>query len=223
MLPQSHSPPPEPPRRYVVQHVQPPPGRTVRVVRRRAQTPSPPSQLPPNESVRIGPKRQINSDTKVLERQLRVNDDNLYDRTPSPKMAEMYHIEASVIEDNHSTLDSPIHMSHDISTPPPQTIHRNDETRKPLKLESIERQNHIEPGQTVVRRVYRKLPPGQNIPPNDEPISNASHPQTIRKTGVIRLPPRYNRTSPQLTNRSNRNPELTKNPSTYYIRPKDFK
>ncbi|CAF2327979.1 unnamed protein product [Rotaria sp. Silwood2] len=216
MLPQNYTPPVEPPRRYVVQGTHPPPARTIRVARRHAQTPPPPA----TEIRHSGPRRLINSDTEIIERQQRVRHDDTYFSQAPSRNAEMYHIEAQPIYDRHSSLDSPIPTTRDMTTPPPKVIYQDDGYRKQRKIEPMERKTHIEPEPTVVRRVYKKLPPGKSVPPDDKYNSNESFPRPVRNN-KNHPPPRQYVSSPQLANRNNRSPVSTKNPSIYYIRPVD--
>ena len=214
MLPQKNNPPPEPPRRYVVQgHQSSSPGaRTVRVVRRHAQTPPPPV----SEAWHTGPRRQINSDTEIIERQQRIRRADTYYQPSSPIKPEMFHIEAVYDDNHHLPLDSPIHRTYNSITPPPKMIMQG----KQRKLEHMERNNHNEPEPTVVRRVYKKLPPGKYEPPDDEYIPNENHQQPVRKGGKNPPPPpRQYVSSPELPigNNSSRGP--AKNPAVYYIRP----
>ncbi|CAF0737584.1 unnamed protein product [Rotaria sp. Silwood1] len=218
MLPQNYTPPAEPPRRYVVQSMgpPPPPARTIRIARRHAQTPPPPV----TEIRHSGPRRLINSDTEIIERQQRVRHDNAhYSQTP-PRNIEMYHIEAQPIYNHRSSLDSPIPTSRNMTTPPPNVIYQDDGRRKQRKIEPMERRNHVEPEPTVVRRVYKKLPPGKSVPSNDKYNSNENVPRSVRNN-KNHPPPRQYASSPQLANGNHRSLESTKNPSIYYIRPVD--
>ncbi|CAF0781745.1 unnamed protein product [Rotaria sordida] len=214
IVPQDYTPPVEPPRRYVVQTTHPPPRRTIRVARRHAQTPPPASEIRQS-----GPRRLINSDTEIIDRRQRIrHDDTAYSQRP-PRNAEMYHIEAQRIYNHHSSLDSPIPTSRNMTTPP-KVIYQDDENRRQHKIEPRERKNYIEHESPVVRRAYKKIPPGKSVPPDDKYNSNENFPRSIQNN-KNRPPPRQYVSSPQLTNRNHKIPESTKNPSIYYIRSVD--
>jgi hypothetical protein len=190
-----------------------PPARTVRVQRRQLRTPPPPKSEPWHN----GPRRQINSDTEIIERQRMKNNDPNY-RSLSPIKPEMYYL-GTISNDNHrSPTDSPTYISHDINTPPPKVIHARDRNRKQIKAGPLERRIPNQPSPTVVRRVYKKLPPSKIQPHDNELISNENHPRSVRKTGKNFPPPKHYQSSPQLTNRS---PEPAENPTIYYMRSVD--
>jgi hypothetical protein len=220
MLPRKESPPPEPPRRYVVQSRKLPPERTVRVVRRHAETPPPPA----SKVWHTGPRRQLNSDTEIIERQQRMRREESYYDPTTPTKPEMFHIEALHGNDRHSPSDSPVYRSYDNTTPPPRMIHQGDHNRKQQKLEPMQRKQYNEPEPTVIRRVYKKLPPGQHEPPKDQYIPNGNQQRIpLRKSGKNPPPPppRQYVSSPEFHNGNDRSPTSAKNPSIYYIRSVD--
>ncbi|CAF3638053.1 unnamed protein product [Rotaria socialis] len=182
MVPQDYSPPPEPPRRYIVQSMNPPPGRTVRVARRRAHTPSPPI----NETKRSGPKRQINSDTEIVDRQQRIRHNDRNQSPPSSplKNPEMYHIVGKPTNDHHFKLDSPIPMSQEGITPPPKVIRHADENRRPQKHESVPRKIYDEP----TPRRNLNAPMRQKNP--YEPFQRRSNVEPMPKRNHMELSPR---------------------------------
>jgi hypothetical protein len=214
MVPQNNIPPVEPPRRYVVQNKHLPPARTVRVIRQQAQTPPPPASEPWHN----GPRRQINSDTEIIERQQRVRhtDSDFYPTTPTK--SEMYYIESMPNYNHRSPSDSPTYMSHDNNSPSPKMIYQGDRNRRPTKVEPLPRKIQNQPAPTIVKRVYKKFPPNKYEPSNGEVIPNRKYPPSVRKTETNLPPLRQDRSSPQLTNRNNPSPDSSKAPSIYYIR-----
>lgn len=235
MFPQDYTPPPEPPRRYIVQTKNSPPERRVRVIRRHARTPS-----PVNDVRSYGPRRQINSDTEILDRHQRVKrDDERFESPPPKKFPEMYHIASDVVDDFNSSLDSPLPRSPENISPLPQLIDHDDEYRRQPKFEPVSRKNpnehtprrnhaepapprksHVEPEPAIVKRVYRKPAPGRTVPPNDKYNSNENFPRIVRNEKSLSSTRRFASTPP-LTQRTNRSPEPNKTPSVYYIRPVD--
>ncbi|CAF1186351.1 unnamed protein product [Rotaria magnacalcarata] len=183
MVPQDYSPPPEPPRRYVVQSMNPPPRRTMRVARRRAHTPSPPI----NETRRSGPKRQINSDTEIVDRQQRIRH---YDRNHSPpppppppppplKNPEMYHIVGKPTNDQHFKSDSPIPMSHEDITPPTKVIRHAHDNRRPQQHEP------------VPRKIYDEPTPRRNL---NEPMRRKNPYEPFQRRNNVEPMPKINHT-----------------------------
>ena len=217
MVPQDRTPPPEPPRNYIVQSKhQPPPARTTRIIRRQTQTPPP---LPlVREAWNSGPRRQINSDTEIIDRQQRMRRED----SEVPVQAEMYHIDAIIDDDRYTPSQSPVHTPYDNNTPPPRGNHQGNGNRKQRRVEPWEQNNHNEPEPQFERRVYKKLPPGKYGPPNDEYIPNENPPRMARKTDRNRPPARYYSSSPQIQSRFNRSPEPIKNPSGYHRSVDDY-
>jgi hypothetical protein len=213
---QNRTPPPEPPRRYVVQAMHPPPARKVRVQRRIIRTPPPPA----SEPWHTGPRRQINSDTEIIERQRIKHDEPQYPPL-SPIKPELYFIEAVSNDNHHIPADSPTYISQDNNPPSPKVMYARDRNRKQNKVEPLERKIPHQPEPTVVRRVYKKLPPSKSQPNDNEFISNETYPRSVRKTGKYYPPAKQYESSPQLTTR---NPERAENPTIYCMRPvNDYK
>lgn len=225
MIHQSNTPTPEPPRRYVVQSVHPsPPTRTVRVVRRRVRTPPPPA------SVRLhsGPRRQINSDTEVIQRQQRMRRDEMYDDLPPspPILPEMYHIETPFHHERQQRSVSPVYTPQYI-TPSPKSGYQGDRNRRQNRVQPLSHPPppppppppmHNPPEPTVVRRVYKKLSTDKQNPPNENYIQNENHPPSGRKPIRTYQAPKQYHSSPQVTNRNDPNSGSNKNPSIYYLR-----
>jgi hypothetical protein len=215
MLPQDRTPPPEPPRQYVVKSKQqpPPPARGTRVVQQRTRTPPP----PPREAWHSGPRRQINSDTEIIDRQQRMRrEETDYEEQP-PIKPELYHIDAVIDYDRRTPSDSPTYMSQDNRTPTPPVVgYQGNGNRKQRRVEPLERKNPNEPEPVFVRRTYKKLPPGKYEPPNDEYIPNENQSRMVRNNDRTRPPPRQYSSTPQLQTRNNRSPETFRNPSNYH-------
>ena len=219
MLPQNRTPPPEPHQNYVVQSKHQPPPRATRIIRQETQTPPP----PPREVWHSGPRRQINSDTEIIDRQQRMrHEESNYPETP-PIRAEMYHIDAVVDNNRYSPSGSATPMLNDNHTSPPGPVYRGNGNRRAHRVEPLEQRNHNEPEQQSVRRVYKKLPPGKYEPPNDEYIPNGNPSRMVRNNDRNRPPPpqQYSST-PQLQYRSHRSPVLVQNPSNYHQSVDDY-
>ncbi len=217
LVPEPRTPPPEAHRRYVVPSKHLPPAQAVRVVRRTPRTPP----LPESPKWHTRPTRQIKSDTEVIEREQQARRYETENRSPSPVKPEMYYIESVPTSDRHSPPDSPMHMSHDDNTPPPKVMYPGDRNRKQNRVEPLERKNPNPPEPTVVRRVYKKLPPGKHEPPNDQYGPNEYQPRSLRNNDRNPPPLRQNRSLPPSKNRNNRSPEPAENPSIYYMRSVD--
>lgn len=213
MLHQNGAPPPEPPRRYVVQPAHPPPARTVRVVRRQVLTPPPPA----SERWYSGPRRQINSDTEIIQRQQRIKRNETYypSPTPSPIQPELYHIESVPTYDRRTPSNSSMYTSRNNITPPPKVVYQGDRPRKQNQVQPLQQPHPNPPEPTVVRRVYKKLPPGKHDPPNDAFVPNENDLRLGRKPVKTGPPRKQYNSPPQLT------PELTTNPTIYYLKSAD--
>lgn len=199
MVPQRNTPSPEPPRRYVVrpkEALPPPPPRTVRVVRQQIRTPPPPA----TEVWHPGPRRLINSDTEIVDRQQRMRRAETNYTPPLRTRPEMYHLVVSSDEKRYSPVDPPIHSSREYRTPSPRLIEQNDKNRRTSRVEP-ERQRTDRPPPTVVKRVYAKLPPGKHqperraartIPPTKLSHENAPSPDSERKPALYYIRPTEN-------------------------------
>lgn len=197
MYPRSRGPPDEPRRRYMTQ-TRPQP-----IPTRRVQTP------PPQPVSTTRPKRQVNSDTEIVERRYRPRH---VDESPElTRRAEMYHIDAK-----------PSRY---------QTINRIEEAtpRRHPQLEPIERkapvhrEREVEP--VVERKVYRKLPATQkpkDSPPTDIYSSNGQHLRLARKVETIYPTPRHYGSSPALNNQTfDRGTRPSKHSTLYHLQSVD--
>jgi hypothetical protein len=163
-----------------------------------------------------GPRRQINSDTEIIERQQRMRRNDSYQRPISPKYPEMYYIEANPNYNPQTPSVSPTYMSYDKNSPPPKVIYQGDRNRKPNRVEPSERKYINRPEPKVVKRVYKQFPT------DNEFISNGNQPRYARKTTQKQYPPmKKYQSSSQLMNGNNGKSESVKKPAIYYIRPTD--
>lgn len=204
---QYHSPPPPPQSTVALPPVK---TRTVRVIRKRAATP-PPVTI---KSYQASPRRQINSDTQIIER---VRREEYYDHERPLGRPEMYHLDAgSYIDEDFQRFNTPDEMIYQERTPGRTIIRKkvyqtgdNQRTR----IERIEDREDLRPIPTVVKRSYRKVPPGQDGVLDSTRSINGQVKPSPRKGAKNQVPRQYS-SSPFL----NGDPS-TKDPSVYYIRP----
>jgi hypothetical protein len=193
MVPRNAGPPDEPHRRYLVQsHHSPSTHPTRHHVPRRALTPPPPA----SESWRSRPKRQVNSDTKIIQAH-RSRPDDLYSHH-SPQKAEMYYIDTTQHENRFPTISSRVQNSYN-------NHHQGDTFRKQRQLEPIDRKYYSEQEPHVPRKTYKKLP---------ESSKDENNLRLVRKTEKIYPSPKTYQSAPQLPNTYNRN---NPQPSVYYL------
>ena len=164
----------------MVERRNPPSARAVRVIRRRIQTPPPPS----SDAWHTGPRRLINSDTEAIQRQQRMrrNDAN---NSPTPEIRpEVYYLEGAP-NIRGTPIETPVSGPRDEFTPPPplRVMRQSVRTRNP------ERRNTrvVEP--IVVRRVYKNYPPSRLGAPDHHLVTDENHPPA---------PIRQNRKNPPL-------------------------
>ena len=188
MYPRSRGPPDEPRRRYMMQtRPQPAPAR-------RVQTP------PPRPAPTTRPKRQVNSDTEVIERRYRSR--HLDESPELHRRAELYHIDAA------PTRYLPIsRIEREAVAPPPPA-------RRRPQLEPIERK----PEPVVERKVYRKAPP-KDSPPMDIYAADGQHLRLTRKVETIYPTPRQYGSSPTLNQTFDRGARAEKNATLYHLKP----
>lgn len=203
MVPQNETPPPEPRRRYIVKPRHTPPEPTFRIARRRIQPSSP--QV---ETIYRRPRRIANSDTEILERRPRIKRENSYSPPLPTKLPEMYHIISLPSNDrrSHSSLESPTQRSYDSNTPPLREVYDDERAIRPPI-------SYVEPEPTGGRRVYRKLPPGKELPPPNKSTTNGNFPKIVRKNDRNHPPP--------IIHRNNRIPDPMTNPSVHHMRSDD--
>lgn len=194
MYPRSRGPPDEPRRRYMTQN-RPQPAPT-----RRVQTP------PPQPIATTRPKRQVNSDTEVLERRHRSRRPD--ESAELMRRAEMYHIDATP-----SRYQPASRLDEEPRRRPP-----------PPQLEPIERKpmyREAEPP-IVERKVYRKLPPtktSKDSPPTDLYSSDGQHLRLARKVETIYPTPRHYGSSPALNQTFDRGNQPKKYTTLYHLHP----
>lgn len=181
---ESHRSPPTRPVHAAPRRVHtPPPVRPVHAAPRRVQTPPPRA----SDSWRAPPRRNNNSDTRIVERQRREmqNDAHFYQSSAKP---EIYHIEGSHNNNHNFTA---LHSN----TPSPRMNHQVEPRRKPRQLEPIQA--------PATRRAHNKMPP--------------SHIQPTRRVEKTYTTPRQYESTPPLTHRDLGYPAHNKNPSIYHI------
>lgn len=200
------------PNRHAVQNQHSPPTRPVHVVHRRAHTPPPPH----TDSFSSPRRRKNNSDTRIIERQRRVEADHFNHQSPRG-VAEMYYIEAPHHSHHNTTLRTNISPSHVNDTSPSKIIYQGDTHRKQRQLEPIQRTHYVEHEPVVSRKVYKKLSPSSFDSRQDEHDPYENNMRPIRKIEKIYPTARQYDSSPQLTNRHVRSPLPYKNPSIYHI------
>ena len=240
MVPQNGAPPKQSPRRYLVARRDAPPARTVRVVRRKLMTPPPPS----SEAWHTGPRRMINSDTELVQRQQRMrrNDAN---HSPTPHIRpEVYYLEAVPDHVRRTPIETPMYGSRDENippTPPSRMAHQPVRNRRPTRVDPPpppppERRNPRPVEPIVVKRVYKNYPPGSQGPPDHHLVSDENRPPPARRN--VRNPPpppaKHYQTPPESNNRhppppaskryqsppepNHSQPAPAKRPSIFYIR-----
>ncbi|UJR33588.1 hypothetical protein I4U23_021025 [Adineta vaga] len=118
------------------QYSSPMPGRPVRVVHQYAQTPPPPT----SQIVYTGPRRKINSGVPVLQQQPRIGREAVYYQPGVPNNLGPQYVKVP-------------------------RVYQIEGNRRQQRLEPLERralvQPQPQPQATVIRRVYKKLPPGK--------------------------------------------------------------
>ncbi|CAF1359837.1 unnamed protein product [Adineta steineri] len=154
---------------------------------------------PTRSRAQTPPRRQNNPNTQNTERPYVIQPANSYTPQPPPKV-NMYHLD----EPNDVVRYTPVN-------PPSSRVNPQQEPyrKQQQPLETVKPKQTTEPDLTVVRRVYKKLPPT-----DDEQIPNENYAQPVRK---VQQTPREYTASPQLTNRQIINPIPNQNPSIYYI------
>ncbi|CAF1493974.1 unnamed protein product [Adineta ricciae] len=118
-------------------------------------------------------------------------------------------------------LDQPQRASRYTPMPttpsPPRVTYQAETPRKQRQLEPVPTRSHEEPDVTVVRRVYKKLPAGKQVPTEEEYIPNGNRP--VRKVEAFYLTPGQSNSTLQSTYRPMNTPGPNRNPSIYYIQP----
>ncbi|CAF0750689.1 unnamed protein product [Adineta ricciae] len=122
-------------------------GRPVRVVKQYAQTPPPPAS-----AVWVaGPRRQTNSGV-IVQRTPRIAREQVYYQPAAPSNLGTQYVRAGPTIAHQTSLKSAI---------PGPRVYQIEGNRRPYQVEPLERRVVVQPQPTVVRRVYRKLPPGK--------------------------------------------------------------
>jgi hypothetical protein len=199
MIPRNEGPSDEPRRRYLVQNQHSPTTHPTRNVHRRAQTPPPPA----SESWRSRPPRQVNSDTKIIQKTHRAKPEDTFYKN-SPGKAEMYYIQQPHHENRFTTISS--------------RVQEGDTRRRQRQLEPIERKHYVEQEPPVSKKVYKKLPDNRHQNPRNEHIPNGNNLRLVRKVEKIYPTPGTYQSTPHLANTYDRN---NQNPSLYHLRSKD--
>jgi hypothetical protein len=127
----------------------------------------------------------------------------------------LFHIVSATDRNHQSPLEIPVFTSR---TPTPKPTIQGNRNRKPNRIEPMEQRTPPPPEPKVVKRVYKKLPPGSNQPPHDDFSPNENYPNSTRRPADYTPPPKQLQPSPRYTNGNNQSPDPNKNPAVYYIR-----